>query len=95
MTTLWKIASGLNVSPSLLMVEEQQTTVQIIKADNFTHLIEDDGKYITSPFLPFDKETKFEVYTMELKPGCIHKSNPILKMLKSTFLYPLETSKLK
>ncbi|MFE7083451.1 helix-turn-helix domain-containing protein [Priestia megaterium] len=77
-TTLWKIANGLNISLSLLMVD-QQASVQIVKSDNFTPLIEDDGKYITSPFIPFDKETKFEVYKMQLEPGCIHKSNPHFK----------------
>ncbi|AXI10408.1 helix-turn-helix domain-containing protein [Oceanobacillus sp. 143] len=87
-TTLWKIASGLNVTPSLLMVKTQQATVQIVKTDNLTRLIEDDGKYIISPFLPFDNETKFEVYKMELEPGCIHISDPHFKDVKEyVFVY--------
>ncbi|MGR0119763.1 helix-turn-helix domain-containing protein [Bacillus halotolerans] len=73
-TTLWKIANGLNVSLSLLMVD-QQPSVKIVKSDNSTHLIEDDGNYMTCPFIPFDNETKFEVYKMEIKSGGVHKSN--------------------
>jgi transcriptional regulator with XRE-family HTH domain len=80
-TTLWKIANGLNVSLSLLMMEPQPS-VQIMKVDNSPHLIEDDGKYMTCPFIPFDEETKFEVYKMDLKPGGIHKSNPHSKGIK-------------
>jgi len=80
-TTLWKVASGLNVSLSLLM-EDKQSTVQIVTSDRFNPLIEDDGKYMTCPFIPFDEETKFEVFKMELKPECIHKSNPHSKGVK-------------
>jgi transcriptional regulator with XRE-family HTH domain len=80
-TTLWKIANGLNVSLSLLM-KDQESPVQVIKSDRFNRLIEDDGKYMTCPFLPFDEETKFEVFRMELEPGCIHRSNPHFKGVK-------------
>jgi transcriptional regulator with XRE-family HTH domain len=80
-TTLWKIANGLNVSLSLLM-KDQQSSVQIVSSNKFNPLIEDDGKYMTCPFIPFDEETKFEVFKMELKPECIHRSTPHFKGAK-------------
>lgn len=75
---LWKIAHGLNVAPSLLM-EENKSSIQIIKENKSKILVDDDGKYETAPFIPFNKDRKFEVYKMALKPGCIHKSEPHFK----------------
>ena len=75
---LWKIAHGLNVAPSLLM-EENKPSVEVIKVNKSTVLVDDDGKYKTAPFIPFDKDRKFEVYKMALEPGCVHKSEPHFK----------------
>lgn len=74
-TILWKIANGLKVSISDLM-NESKTNVKIITLDKTSMLTEDDGKYRTGSFLPFNTETKFEVLKMELDPGCIHSSRP-------------------
>lgn len=80
-TTLWKIASGLNVSLSLLM-DDKKPSVHFVSCNNLNPLIEDDGKYKTFPFLPFNEDTKFEVFKMDLEPGCVHNSNPHTKGVK-------------
>lgn len=80
-TILWKIASGLKVSISMLM-KDDQLPVKILSCDESNLLIEDDGKYRTGSLLPFDEDTKFEVLKMELEPDCIHKSTPHSKGVK-------------
>lgn len=80
-TTLWKIAGGLNVSLSMLM-KDKQSPVHFVSCDNLNPLIEDGGKYRAFPFLPFDEDTKFEVFKMDLEPGCTHKSNAHTKGVK-------------
>lgn len=74
-TILWKIANGLKVSISDLM-KENQSEVTILSLEKSNMLVEDDGKYRTGSFMPFNTETKFEVLKMELDPGCIHRSSP-------------------
>lgn len=80
-TTLWKIASGLKVSISMLM-KENQIPVKILSCDKSSLLIEDDGRYRSGSFLPFDEDAKFEVLKMELEPECIHRSKPHSKGVK-------------
>ena len=80
-TTLWKIASGLNVSLSMLM-DDKKPSVHFVSCNNLNPLIEDDGKYKAFPFLPFNEDTKFEVFKMDLEPGCVHNSNPHTKGVK-------------
>lgn len=70
-TTLWKIANGLQVSFSYFMKEETATFVKIQKED--VSPIEDEaGGYRVFPYFNFQPDTKFEIYTVELEPGCIH-----------------------
>lgn len=80
-TTLWKIANGLNTSLSLLM-KDGDSAVQVIRSSVANPLYENDGKYMTCPFIPFEDETKFEVFRMVLEPGCVHESNPHFKGTK-------------
>ncbi|KPU44360.1 transcriptional regulator ClgR [Oxobacter pfennigii] len=84
-TILWKIASGLKVSISELM-KNNQSHIEIISLDKSELLIEDGGRYRSGSFLPFDADTKFEVLKMELEPGCVHRSNPHTKGVKEYVL---------
>lgn len=74
-TTLWKIAGGLNISLSLL-IDEQKSSVRIVSSKDSIPLMENEGKYKAYPFLPFDQEANFEVFKMDVEPDCIHVSNP-------------------
>ncbi|GIM48121.1 transcriptional regulator [Collibacillus ludicampi] len=72
-TTLWKIASGLNISFSSL-IEEESPAVSVISLANIRPLLEEDGKFRVYPMFPFDQKKRFEMYTLELEPGCRHES---------------------
>ena len=72
-TTLWKIASGLQVSFSSLIYEEP-TDVQFINTQSIAPIKECDGKYRVYPVFPFDPRKKFEIYIVEIDPGCHHIS---------------------
>lgn len=70
--TLWKIANGLQVSFSSL-VEEPQSNVSIVRLENKKPVTEEE-LYQVYPFFPFDSSKKFEIYFVELQPGCKHCS---------------------
>jgi XRE family transcriptional regulator, regulator of sulfur utilization len=67
--TLWKIANGLKVSFSSLL-KVANAPVTIIRHHENEPIPEDDGKYRVYPIIPFDPEKKFEVFIIELDPGC-------------------------
>lgn len=75
--TLWKIASGFQVSFSSF-VEEKQTapTYLIHRKQKLQHMHQDDNKIRVVPIFPFDEKTGFEVFIIELLPGCLHHSPP-------------------
>jgi len=74
-TTLWKIASGLNVSFSYFMEEEKDEILQV-RRDEIKPLIESDEKMKVYPLFPYDNLRRFEVFTIDLEPGCSHSSPP-------------------
>lgn len=74
-TTLWKIATGLNVSFSYFMEEEDMGIVHVCHND-IKPLIESDEKMRVYPLFPYDNSRKFEVFTIELEAGCNHQSLP-------------------
>jgi len=71
--TLWKIANGLQVSFSSL-VEEKEPTVTVVRLHEKTAVTENDEQLQVYPYFPFDSSKKFEVYFLELMPGCVHES---------------------
>lgn len=71
--TLWKIANGLQVSFSSL-VEESKPAVSIVRLADKAAVTEENQLLNVFPFFLFDALKKFEIYYMELKPGCIHSS---------------------
>ncbi|NUU62309.1 helix-turn-helix domain-containing protein [Paenibacillus agri] len=70
-TTLWKIANGLHVSFSSLIKEEAPLVTVVSKKNAIT---EDDGNYRVHSLFPFDSKKQFEIYSIELEPGCSHES---------------------
>lgn len=72
-SVLWKIVNGLRISFATLM-EESTPSVSIVKVEDITPLVEEDGAYRTFPIFPFEQDKGFEVYSVEVDPGCSHVS---------------------
>ncbi|WP_226670032.1 helix-turn-helix domain-containing protein [Metabacillus litoralis] len=72
--TLWKIANGLQVSFSSL-VEEKEPTVSVVRLSEKTAVTENNEQLQVYPYFPFDSSKKFEIYFMEIMPGCVHTSD--------------------
>lgn len=70
-STLWKIANGLEVSFSSL-VEEEGIDFSVVRRSEKPAVTDDLYQVIS--YFPFDKSKRFEIYQMELLPGCSHHS---------------------
>jgi transcriptional regulator with XRE-family HTH domain len=75
--TLWKIASGFHISFSSF-IEEINTDFNnpICRAGQPQQLHPMDDKIHIMSLFPFDKELNFELFVIELLPGCEHLSPP-------------------
>lgn len=75
--TLWKIASGFRTSFSSF-IEEINTNFSepVYRASQTRHLHPRDEKIRVMPLFPFDSQLNFEIYVIELLPGCEHLSPP-------------------
>ncbi|KMY53956.1 DNA-binding protein [Bacillus sp. FJAT-27231] len=73
-TTLWKIANGLNVSFSAFMKEEA-TQITKVKKEQLKALVDDQGNYLVYPLFPYHPEKKFEIYCVEMEPAGVHFSD--------------------
>lgn len=75
--TLWKIASGFGTSFSSF-IEDVNTDFKepIYRAGKLKHLHPQDKKIRVMSLFPFDKELNFEIFIIELLPGCEHLSPP-------------------
>lgn len=74
-STLWKIATGLNVSFSYFMEEDKEETLLIHRSD-IKPLTENDDKMKVYPLFAYDNTRRFEVFTIDLEAGCNHRSLP-------------------
>ena len=74
-SVLWKIVNGLRISFATLM-EEAAPTVTVVKMEDTTPFIEEDGAYRAFPIFPFQQDKGFEVYTVVMEPGCTYTSEP-------------------
>jgi len=74
-TTLWKIASGLNVSFSFFM-EDEEKDILYLSHSNISPIFEEEEKMKVYPLFSFDNKRSFEIFTIELEQGCEHKSSP-------------------
>ncbi|MEE6132070.1 helix-turn-helix domain-containing protein [Priestia flexa] len=70
-TTLWKIANGLQVSFSSF-IQEQKAQVKKVQLKDLKPITDNEGSYVVYPFFPYHPEKKFEVYIVTLAPGCTH-----------------------
>ncbi|MHC1685205.1 MAG: helix-turn-helix domain-containing protein [Clostridiaceae bacterium] len=72
-STLWKIATGLKVSFSSL-IDEENEDLKIINQEEINPIIEDNERMRLYPIFPFDANKGFEIFTIELEPECNHIS---------------------
>lgn len=75
--TLWKIASGFDV-PFSSFVEDMNDdkSTFIHRTSGLKQMHEEDDKIKVMPIFPFDSSLGFEVFIIELLPGCTHLSPP-------------------
>ena len=74
---LWKIATGLKVSfSSLLANKEGDKETIFIPYEKITPILEDNGLMKIYPQFFFDSIRGFEMFILELEPGCNHTSEP-------------------
>lgn len=71
-TTLWKIATGFQVSFSSLLQEENN--ISIVAKHSIPPIAENEGKYKVYSIFPFDSNKSFEVFLIDLLPECHHRS---------------------
>ena len=75
--TLWKIATGFEVSFSSFVEEPISSSENLVyRKQQLQHLHQDDSLIKVMPIFPFDKKMGFEVFIIELLPGCLHLSPP-------------------
>ena len=75
--TLWKIASGFDVSFSSFVENAEAYQPDFIhRKPEFQRLHKQDDKINVMSIFPFDKNLGFEVFIIELLPGCTHLSPP-------------------
>lgn len=72
-TTLWKIASGLQISFSSL-IDDTKANVLFVEKEQICPVMEAGQKYRVYSIFPFDPRRKFEIYTVELEHGYTHHS---------------------
>ncbi|MFD1886706.1 helix-turn-helix domain-containing protein [Paenibacillus wenxiniae] len=76
-TTLWKIAKGFQVSFSMFLKEEEQP-IQQVNIRELDPVVDSDDLYKVYSFFPYHPENRFELYVVDLLPGCEHlpKTHP-------------------
>jgi len=74
-SVLWKIVNGLNISFTSL-IEEKEADISIVHKTEIEPFEEEDGHYRAYPLFPFDSKKRFEIYQVEIDPGCSHASEP-------------------
>jgi len=76
-TTLWKIASGFNVSFSSFVEDVDLYQPDFIhRKQDLQQIHQQDDKIKIMPIFAFDEHLGFEVFIIELLPGCTHLSPP-------------------
>jgi transcriptional regulator with XRE-family HTH domain len=73
--TLWKIASGFEVSFSSFVEElSPATSKPLHRAGKLMQIHQQEDKIRVLPLFPYNKKLGFEVFIIELLPGCEHLS---------------------
>ncbi len=75
--TLWKIASGFH-TPFSSFIEDINTNSSepVYRAGQAQPIHPTDDKIRVMPLFPFDSQLNFEIFIIELLPGCEHLSPP-------------------
>ncbi len=75
--TLWKIASGFEASFSSFIEETSTDTIMPVhRMGELKQMHPLDDKIRVMPIFPYDENLHFEVFIIELLPGCEHLSPP-------------------
>lgn len=74
-STLWKIATGLQVSFTSLMERAEQGT-HILREADMTPVVSDHGHFRLYPVVPAHRDRSFEIMDLELDPGAVSRSRP-------------------
>lgn len=74
-STLWKIATGLQVSFTSLM-EHTEQGIQIVSEADMKPVVSDRGHFRLYPVVQTHKDRSFEMVDLELDPGALSKSLP-------------------
>lgn len=75
--TLWKIASGFDVSFSSFVEDVQPNQADLIhRKQALKQMHQQDDKIRVMPIFVYDECLDFEVFIIELLPGCEHLSPP-------------------
>jgi transcriptional regulator with XRE-family HTH domain len=76
-STLWKIASGFDVSFSSFVEDvHSNQTDPIHRKQDLKQMHAEDNKIKIMSLFAYDKQLAFEVFIIELLPGCEHLSPP-------------------
>ncbi|MBI2785581.1 MAG: helix-turn-helix transcriptional regulator [Legionella longbeachae] len=74
-STLWKIANGFETSFSSFIEEINTASSEaVFRTGKVKSIHPDDQKIRVLPLFPFDQQLKFELFVIELLPGCEHFS---------------------
>lgn len=77
MATLWKIANGFNTPFSTFIVECSPDAKKTIHSSGETQTLHpQETKIKVFTLFPYDKELHYEIFLIELEPGCEHISPP-------------------
>ena len=74
LSSLWKIANGLQIPFDALTVRKQPNS-EIIRLSEIDPILEDNGKVKNFPVFPDDQNRHFSVFYMQLQPGSCWKSD--------------------
>lgn len=75
--TLWKIATGFETSFSSFIEElNEEFNAASHRSGEVRNIHPEDQKIRVFPLFPFDSQLNFELFVIELLPGCEHLSPP-------------------
>ncbi len=74
-STVWRIANGLKVSFTALVMRAQDDS-EVVTRGEVEPLVEDGGKCRNYPAFPFDAERGFETYAIEIDSGGYLQAEP-------------------
>ncbi len=83
--TIWKIANGLRVSFTSLLNEENYP-IRVIRREDIQGIYQEDHNYSIYPYFPYNKDKKFEIYTVELEGKAVHYSEAHVKGVEEYFV---------